>query len=72
LLNGRRSLQRQQFSQYSLMEATTELGQELRQHEVRLGAVDLHLRDAASLPHGQVGAQLATDLFSGTVPFLLE
>ena len=72
VLNGGRGLDGQQFRKQRFIQATAELGQEFGQHEVRLGTVHLHLRDAAGIHHGQVGPQLATDLFIGTVQFMLE
>ena len=72
LLDRRRGLQRHQVLEQRFIQATTELGQELGQHEVCLGAVHLHLCDTAAIHHRQVRAQLATDLFIGTVQFMFE
>jgi hypothetical protein len=72
LLNRRCSLQCQQLSEQGLVEPTAELGQQLGQHEVLLGAIYLHLGDPAGIHHREVGAQLATDLFIGTMQFMFE
>ena len=66
------SLECQQFLPERLSETTAELGQQRGQHEMRLGAGDLPLRNPAGLPYGAVGAQLATELFLGAVQFLPE
>ena len=65
-------LERQQFVHQGRGEATPKLGEYLGEHEMPLGALDLDLRDPARIPHGQVGAQLATDLLVGTVQLLFE
>ena len=49
-----------------------ELGEQLGEHEVRLGTVHLYLLYPAGIHHRQVRAQLATDLFIGAAQFMLE
>ena len=72
LLYGRGGLDRQQFVHQRRVDPTAELGQHLGEHEMLLGAIGLDLRDPAGIHHGQVGAQLATDLLIGTVQFMFE
>ena len=72
VLERGRGLQRPQFLPPGFLQATAELGQALGQHQVVLGAVPLHLGAATGIPDRQVGAQLATALFLGTVQFRLE
>ena len=63
LLHGRGGLERQEFVHQGRVEATAELDQHLWEHEIPLGPLNLDLRDPARVHHGQVGPQLATDLF---------
>jgi hypothetical protein len=72
LLNRCRSLQRQQLREQGLIKPTAELGQEFGQHEMLLGPLDLHLPNPTRIHDGEVGAQLATDLFIGALPLMLE
>jgi hypothetical protein len=71
LCDRRRRLQRSQLLEPGFSQATAELGQDLRQNKVVLGTVHLPLGDAAGLPHRQVRPQLVTELFVGTLPFML-
>ena len=72
LLHGRGGLERQQFVHQGRVDPAAELGQHLGEHEMPLGALDLDLPNPAGIHHGQVGAQLATDLFIGTVQLMFE
>jgi len=72
LLDRRRGLDGQQLLEQRFIEATAELGQQLGEHKVFLRAIHLHLPNPARIHHRQVGPQLATDLFIGTVQFMLE
>jgi hypothetical protein len=62
----------QQLRQQGFVEPTAELGQQFRQHEVLLGAIDLHLPNPTRIHDGEVGPELATDLFIGTMQLMLE
>ena len=71
LFDRLRRLQSQQFLEQRFIQRLLNWSG-VRQHEVRLGAVHLDLRYSAGIHHRQVGPQLATDLFIGTVQFVLE
>jgi len=60
---GGGSLEREEFVPHGSGAAAAELGQPLGEHAMPWGALDLHLPHPARVPHGQVGAQWATDLF---------
>jgi hypothetical protein len=70
--HGSGSLERQQFVHQGGVDPRAELGQHLGQHEMPLGALHLHLPNPARIHYRQVGAQLATDLFIGTVQLMFE
>jgi hypothetical protein len=55
LLDGRRSLECQQFIHQGCIKATAELGKDLGQHEMPLGTIDLDLPNPARIHHCQVG-----------------
>ena len=72
VLHRGRLLDRQQFLHQWLIEATAKLGEHVREHERRLGAIHLDLSDPTGIHHRQVGPQSATDLFIGTGQLLFQ
>jgi hypothetical protein len=71
-VHRRSGLEREEFVYQGGVEAAAELGQDLGEHEMPLGPINLDLPNPARLHHRQVGPQLATDLFIGTVQLMFE
>jgi hypothetical protein len=71
LHRGRR-VDRQPFLHQRLIEATAELGEPCREHNMRLGAIPLDLGDPTGIHHRQVGPQAATNLCIGAGPCMFQ
>jgi hypothetical protein len=71
-LHGCGSLERQQCVHQGRVDPSAALGQDLGGHEMPLAAVQLNVRDAAGIYHGQIRPQAAADLFLRTAQLMLE
>lgn len=63
VLHRGRRLERQPCRPQRFIEATTQLGEPFRKHNMVLGSIHVHRGDPTGIPHGEVGPHPATDLF---------